>query len=156
MTNQRHDPIQAATGTLERFMRAMFTQLITALARSTRTEDLSVNETAALHQIDRLQELRIGDLAEILALPLPTASRVATSLVKKGLIERHENPEDRRVRTLTVAPAGHDLLDRTSRERVNAAVALASSLPGNIFKQVGDAMQTLLNRSLLPTKGDKK
>lgn len=141
---------------LERFMRAMFTQIITALARSLRTQNLSVGEIAALHLIDRDKTLRIGDLAALLDADLPAASRIATRLVDEGLVDRREDPDDRRARLLTLTPAGRELIDRTSRERVKTAVAAAKSMPGAVVDTIGPAMQQLIGLEKGPKKGSKQ
>jgi MarR family transcriptional regulator, organic hydroperoxide resistance regulator len=116
--------------TLERFTRRMFTHLITALAQSLREQDMSVAEIAALHLVDRDRRMSIGDLAVALGSSMPAASRLASGLVDRALLVRNENPKDRRVRLLALSPQGQALIDRTSRERVGAALAAAAGMPG--------------------------
>ena len=72
MKPEPYSPIPSPNAVLERFMRAMFTQIITALARSLRTQNLSVAEIAALHLIDREKMLRVSDL--VTALPVEAVS----------------------------------------------------------------------------------
>jgi DNA-binding MarR family transcriptional regulator len=136
-------------------MRAMFTQIITALARSLRTQDMSVAEIAALHLIDRERTLRISDLAVLLDADLPATSRVASRLVAAGLVDRHEDPDDRRARLLTLTPQGAALIDRTSKERVKTAIATARSMPGAVVDSIGPAMQQLIGLSRKPGKTPK-
>ena len=140
---------------LERFMRAMFTQIITALARSLRTQNLSVAEIAALHLIDRDKTLRVSDLAVLLDADLPAASRIATRLVAQGLVDRREDPDDRRTRLLTLTQQGLALIDRTSKERVQTAIATAKSMPGAVVSTIGPAMQQLIRLSGKPGKTPK-
>jgi DNA-binding MarR family transcriptional regulator len=126
-------------------MRAMFTELITTLARSTRAERLSVSELAALHQLDRLGSARVGDLADLLGTHLPAASRVVSRLVEAGLVERREDPNDRRAKTLTLSKRGRTLIDETSRERVGAATRVAAAMPGTVSSTIGEALQHLID-----------
>lgn len=151
MKNKSANPIPSPGPVLERFMRAMFTQIITALARSLRTQDMSVAEIAALHLIDRERTLRISDLAVLLDADLPATSRVASRLVTAGFIDRREDPDDRRARLLTLTPQGTALIDRTSKERVKTAVATARSMPGVVIETIGPAMQQLIG-----AKGGRK
>jgi DNA-binding MarR family transcriptional regulator len=137
---------------MERFMRAMFTQIITALARSLRTQNLSVAEIAALHLIDREKTLRVSDLAVLLDADLPAASRTASRLVSEGLVDRQEDPDDRRARLLTLTAAGHALIERTSRERVQTAIATARSMPGAVVDTIAPAMQQLIGLGKKPGK----
>jgi DNA-binding MarR family transcriptional regulator len=82
------------------YMMAMSGQLIVALARQLRNEALSLSEYAALHLLRRSGQVRISELAEGLAQPLPAMSRIVSDLVDKGLVERTEDSADRRAKTL--------------------------------------------------------
>jgi DNA-binding MarR family transcriptional regulator len=53
---------------------------------------------------------RASDLAGQLALAKPTVSATVDTLVERGLVERATARDDRRVTTLTVTTAGHDVL----------------------------------------------
>lgn len=68
--------------------------------------DLNLNQWAALSLIFRGGPVGLNGLAEHLALDKSTASRVVDSLVKKGLVERVENPSDRRAIELGTSAAG--------------------------------------------------
>lgn len=132
---------------LDGFMRAMFTQLIATLARSLRLEDLRLSEIAALQLLERDKSLTIGDLARVLEVPMPAASRIAAHLVDKGLVLRQENPQDRRVKDLTLSEQGLTLIARTSRERVHAAVSLVTSLPAPTTQSVLVALHQLIQEA---------
>ncbi|MGB3338206.1 MAG: MarR family transcriptional regulator [Devosia sp.] len=146
MTNARVKEAEA-TLVLDGFMRAMFTQLIATLARSLRLEDLRLSEIAALQLLERDKSLTIGDLARLLEVPMPAASRIATHLVDKGLVLRQENPQDRRVKVLTLSEQGLGLIARTSSERVHAAVSLVSSLPAPTTQTVLVALHQLIQEA---------
>ena len=152
MKKEPTSPVPSASPVLERFMRAMFTQIITALARSLRTQNLSVAEIAALHLIDRDRRLRVSDLAVLLDADLPAASRIASRLVTEGLVDRQEDPDDRRARLLTLTPQGLALIDRTSKERVKTAIATAKSMPGAVVSTIGPAIQQLAGLGSKPKK----
>jgi DNA-binding MarR family transcriptional regulator len=143
--------------TVERFTRRMFTHLITALAQSLREQDMSVAEIAALHLVDRDRRMSVGDLAAALGSPMPAASRIASSLVDRSLLLRSEDPKDRRVRLLALSPDGQALIDRTSRERVSAALAAAAGMPGDAPEVFSGAIAELANREASNRpKGNKK
>lgn len=132
---------------LETFMRAMFTSLLVGLSRSLKDQQLSVTELAALHLIDRHSRLRVGELAGLLDVTLPAASRAVAVLVDQGLILRAEDPADRRSKTLTLADAGSDLLDATSAERVEMAIATAAELPGPVMERIAAVLAVLRSES---------
>jgi DNA-binding MarR family transcriptional regulator len=128
---------------LEQFMRAMFTSLIVGLSRALKEHQLTVAELAALHLIDRHGELRVGDVASLLDIALPAASRVVAVLVDQELVVRDEDPTDRRARVLKLSDTGRDLIDVTSRERVRMAVATAAELPGPVMERIAGALSSL-------------
>jgi DNA-binding MarR family transcriptional regulator len=128
---------------VEQFMRAMFTSLIVGLSRAMKEHQLTVAELAALHLIDRHGELRVGDVASLLDITLPAASRVVAVLVDQELVIRGEDPTDRRARVLRLSETGLALIDATSRERVNMAVATAAELPGPVMERIAAALSSL-------------
>lgn len=145
------DPAGAAV--LEGFMRAMFTDIVVALARSLRELDLNLSEIAALHLLDQKGPLRIGELATALAMPMPAASRLADGLAERGLAVRKESAGDRRARMLTLSPKAAKIIARTSRERVGAAFSAALAMPGAVSETIGAALQALIERQGKPSKG---
>ncbi len=134
---------QPQVNTLEAFMRAMFTSLIVGLSKSLKDQQLSVAELAALHLIDRHTTLRVGDVAKLMDISLPAASRAVTVLTDQGLIVRTEDPNDRRSRTLTLSEHGRDLIDATSAQRVDMAIATAAELPGPVTERIATALAAL-------------
>lgn len=116
MTKRSTDTVTSEQ--MEAFTRAMFTELVTQLARSLNALDISLAEIAVVHLIDQSGEMRVGEIATRLNVPMPTASRIARRLVDAGLVLRREDDQDRRARTLTLSTQGRDLVDETSRERV--------------------------------------
>jgi DNA-binding MarR family transcriptional regulator len=69
---------------------------------------------------------RASQLAGLLALAKPTVSATVDTLVERGLVERSTSRDDRRVTTLTVTSAGHDVLaaaDGAMRARLDDVVA---------------------------------
>lgn len=72
--------------------------------------------------------VRQGALAEALGVEGPSLVRVLDQLVSAGLIERREDPHDRRARTIHLTPDGHAL-----REQVEGVLV---KLRREIFKDV--------------------
>lgn len=81
-------------------------------------------ETSSLLDYDlTLQQLRVfafvygrretptSHVAEALGIKPNVASGIVQRLVERGLVERHEDPDDRRVRLLTVTNRGMALVD---------------------------------------------
>lgn len=117
---------------LERYMRATVTQMLVSMARSLRDDALSLPQLAALHLVDGAGSMRIGEIAAQLLLPMPAASRVVSDLVDRGLFERREDPTDRRAKTVSLSPAGRDLINDISKRRVDEAIGAMAAFEGGI------------------------
>lgn len=121
---------------MEQFTRRMFTRIIAALARTLRDEDLSVVQVAALYLVDDRGSARISDIAEEVGRPLPSVSRQIDDLVRRKLLVREEDPDDRRARVLTLAPRGRSFVERAGAERVRTIQSAIASVSPVFAKQV--------------------
>lgn len=59
-----------------------------------------------------------GDLADPLLGDYPNVTRMLDGLVRRGLVQRRPNPDDRRVVLVTLTMAGRDVLDQTLPELI--------------------------------------
>ncbi len=88
------------------------------LARSL-PADCSSGSAAVLALLGRDGDMRIGRLAELLAVDMSVTSRHVTHLAELGWIDRSPDPTDRRSRILRLTPEGRrrlaELSDRTAR-----------------------------------------
>lgn len=62
-----------------------------------------------------LPGIRVSELARESDLPMPAVSRILASLEKKGVIERHADPEDRRSTFVYISEKGKQESDRINR-----------------------------------------
>src|SRR4051795_1558868 len=98
---------------------------LTRAARRLRQEagsSLSPAQGAALATIDRHGPLTPSELAARERIQRPTATRVLARLEESGLLERAEDPTDRRSSLVTATDAGRALL-AAQRERKDAFLA---------------------------------
>ncbi len=58
------------------------------------------------------QAVPVSEVAQALAVTLPTASDAVEALVRKGLVSKRTSPQDRRSRALSLTPAGRRLARR--------------------------------------------
>jgi len=74
--------------------------------------DLTFNQVRALMVLEHHgASMPIGQIAGLLGLSLPSAGRNVDRLVKLGLVDRHEQPDDRRVKLVGLTAEGRALLD---------------------------------------------
>ena len=125
---------------VERFTRILFSKVIQRLAVVVSEEHLSFSQVAALHIIDREGIVNVNDISTSLNLSMSATSRMIDELVKKDLIERKEDQENRRAKTLSLTTSGKKFMDTLSIERVKiieeSAQALADKVPLKILKIV--------------------
>lgn len=125
---------------IERFTRILFSKVIQRLAVVVSEEHLSFSQVAALHIVDREGIVNINDISTSLNLSMSATSRMIDELVKKDLIERKEDQENRRAKTLSLTLSGKKFMDTLSIERVKiieeSAQALTDKVPLKILKIV--------------------
>jgi DNA-binding MarR family transcriptional regulator len=81
--------------------------------------DLSLTQLKALAALEAHGEgLSVKDLSERLGLSLAAGSRAVDGLVKRGLVERAEDADDRRVRRVALAARGRRVVERLGAIRV--------------------------------------
>ncbi len=91
--------------------------------------DLSISQFRCLILLGRHTEaLPINELADRLDLTLATAGRNVDRLLVHGLVERREDPQDRRVRLVSLSDAGRTIMTEIDAHHRNALVAFAQSL----------------------------
>jgi DNA-binding MarR family transcriptional regulator len=86
-------------------------------------QELSFSQVAALHQL-RDGAMTVTALAQCTSLSLPAASHLAERLVRRELIGRAENPDNRREKLLTLTDLGRDHLARMDTAFSDTYVAL--------------------------------
>ena len=69
--------------------------------------ELTIQQIRAFAFIFAQQETPVSRVAEALDIRPNVATGITQRLVDRGLIDRRENPEDRRIRLLTPTAAGH-------------------------------------------------
>jgi DNA-binding MarR family transcriptional regulator len=90
--------------------------------RRHRTRGLSVPQFRTLVLLNRYPTASLSVVAENLGAALPTASRMVSGLVRKGLVARRAHPTDRRQASLVLTPKGRAALN-TARRATQEGVA---------------------------------
>jgi DNA-binding MarR family transcriptional regulator len=114
---------------VEKLTRRMFTRIISSLSRTLQEEELSVAQVAALYLLDERGTMRVGDVAAELGRAAPATSKMVDDLVENGLVDRKEDPTDRRARILSLSQKGSRFIARTGEARVKTILEAARELP---------------------------
>ena len=106
-------------------------------------------------QMKALVELQARDeelhtvtaLADELGISAASASRAADGMVRKKLVTRVEDPNDRRVKRLTLTAKGQRLADRIISARLASLEEFTSSLEADERRKLESALDALMERS---------
>ena len=93
------------------------------------TVDLTMPQLKALLLADSSAGVSHGEIARGLGVGLSTVTGIVDRMVEHGLVERHTDPDDRRLSRVCITPRGTDLLDglwASRRERLGQALAALS------------------------------
>jgi DNA-binding MarR family transcriptional regulator len=88
----------------------------------------------------------LQELAESLGASMPSLSRAVDGLVRKGLVTRSEDPDDRRRRRVALTPAGREITDRFFQSRAVGVIEFVSGLTAKQRTSLDAAIGTLLDR----------
>jgi DNA-binding MarR family transcriptional regulator len=104
---------------------------------------ISVSQCHALEALGRAGELTMSALASQMQLSVSTVTRVVDQLVARGLAQRGEDAEDRRVCCVEPTPEGRELLGRISAELLEGETAILAKLPAEHRESVIHALEEL-------------
>jgi DNA-binding MarR family transcriptional regulator len=105
-------------------------------------------QSVTLHQLEALSlldhgGLRMSELARELDISEPASTALADRLVKGGLVERHADPDDRRIVRLELSSNGRDLMSRWDSHRRRTMMATFEVLSDRQLAALIDILETL-------------
>ena len=122
---------------------AMSSRLVVAMAKSLRTEQLSLSELGAIHYLGGSGPSRVNVVADAIGPGLPAMSRIATGLLQRGLVERTIDPADGRAKLLTLSPAGHVMLHELGQQLVIEVGAALQQIEGGVSDHLRPVFEVL-------------
>jgi len=102
--------------------------------------DLSPTQVNALMRLHHGKECGVSEIATHLGITNAAASQMVERLVKAGLLYRMEEPLDRRVKTLSLTPAGRDLVERSVDARKCWMESLTEELSSDQQENIAQAL----------------
>jgi DNA-binding MarR family transcriptional regulator len=93
---------------------------ISRIARQLRqaTDDvLTPSQMSALAVIEARVSMKLSELAAIERVSAPTITKIVEALVVGGLVERHDDPNDRRACLVSLSPVGKKQMKQLRLER---------------------------------------
>jgi DNA-binding MarR family transcriptional regulator len=109
--------------------RAIWRDLVIGFAAQLGELGLGFTQLAALYALADGGTMTVADLADVLGRSPSAVSRLADGLVQRQLVERQQDVEDRRQRTLALTGRGQALLGLVDRARAEEFLAIVRPLP---------------------------
>ena len=97
---------------------------------------------------------RMSDIAGRLGVEMPSATTMIGRLVAKGLVERMQDPGDRRAVVCSLTPAGRDAVEKFWSLRAARTEALAAALTTEELEIVVPAMEIMADAVRRPGFAD--
>ncbi len=107
--------------------------------------DLSFSQMTALHFLRASGANSVTRISECTYLSLPAASHLVERLVRRGLAQRVENPDNRREKLVSLTEAGREVLSQMDSGFVGAYEATFARLRPEILHAATSALQVVLN-----------
>jgi DNA-binding MarR family transcriptional regulator len=108
--------------------------------------ELSFSQMKALHYVHGEDGLSVKALGEQLGLSLAAMSRAADELVQRGLMDRTEDPADRRIKRLSLTEKGHELVLKMREVRMAGFEQFVAKLSPKEHALLAKALEPILAR----------
>jgi DNA-binding MarR family transcriptional regulator len=109
--------------------------------------DLSFTQTKMFMGFTgREQPRSIGSIGEELGISLPAASRAIDGLLKRGLVTRTEDPDDRRTKLIALTEQGRAITRRLLELRVAGIQDFIDSLDPDDRRRLAEVLEPIIAR----------
>jgi DNA-binding MarR family transcriptional regulator len=120
--------------------------------------DLSMTQARTLFTVAQAgRPLAINEVASSIGLSVAAAGRTVDQLVRLGVLERHESPDDRRVKLVAVTARGFDVVDTQMEHKRRALRVVADRLHPDHAERLDEVLgQILASDALRATETEKE
>jgi DNA-binding MarR family transcriptional regulator len=112
-----------------------------------REKGLSRSMIGTLFYLSHRHHTGVNDLSEHLGVSSAAASQMLERLVEEGLIQRIEDPEDRRMKKITLTDSGYQVMKESVSARINWFKALIEEFSDEEKKQIGSALELMIDKA---------
>ena len=109
---------------------------------------LSMSQLSTLFRLHHAEECGVTDIGEHLGITNAAASQMVDRLVGDGLLERSEDPDDRRAKIITLTPKGSNLIQDSINSRRRWMEALTNNLTYDEQEAISAALTKLTDAAL--------
>lgn len=119
-----------------------------ALLEAVGALELTLTQIKLLHHLEEAERpLTLKESAELVSISLPAASRTVDDLVRRGFAERREDPEDRRMKRVSITGEGRAVIRRLNAARLSGLREFTETLTGDERGALSAALSKLLERA---------
>lgn len=122
-----------------------------------RDKGLSRSMIGTLFHLGHRNHAGVTDLGEHLGVSSAAASQMLEHLVEEGLIQRSEDPDDRRMKKITLTEQGYQVMKDSVSARLGWLEELTKSFSDEEKDQITAAMVLIINKAKqidTPKKGE--
>jgi len=130
------------------FGKALWRELVIGFAAQLGELRLGFTQLAALYVVADGGTTTIADLADTINRSPSATSRLVDGLVRRRLLERREEPDDRRMKSVWLTERGRALLGLIDRARADQFLAVVRPLPANERAIVAMGVAALATRAV--------
>ncbi|WP_132993006.1 MarR family winged helix-turn-helix transcriptional regulator [Gordonia zhaorongruii] len=146
------ESVRSTSSVLLRFLEHIAEQHLCSTADNLAATDLTLSQLRMLLVLHHGDEpMSVNALAEAVGLSLAAAGRGADRLVGLELVDRREDPADRRVKRLSLTDQGQALLDDQFALKADDLTSCVASLPETSRTRLRDTLTDTLTH-LSPEK----
>jgi DNA-binding MarR family transcriptional regulator len=129
--------------TIRQFLDFAMHQSMRERAHFAKATGLSMPQFGILMQLHYRKDCGISDVSERFDITNAAASQLVDKLVQSRLIQREEDPNDRRAKLLNLTEKGRQFLQQGIEERYRWVDALAAKLTPEERAKVAEALQIM-------------
>jgi DNA-binding MarR family transcriptional regulator len=128
--------------------RALWRDLVIGFASQLAGLRLGFTQLAGLYVLADGGTITVADLADAIGRSASATSRLVDGLVRRGLVDRQPEHEDRRQRSLRLTSEGQALLAMVDRARADQFLAIVRPLPPAERALIAMGVAALSNRAI--------
>ncbi|GER78547.1 MAG: hypothetical protein JETCAE02_20570 [Anaerolineaceae bacterium] len=113
-------------------------------ARYVKSLGFSMPQFFLLMRVYYKKQCGISDLSEHMEITAAAASQTVDKLVQLGLLDRAEDPNDRRAKQVTLSASGRELIEKSIAERFRWVDALENSLSAEQKTKIRESLTILM------------
>ncbi len=128
---------------MQRLHGVVSSRMMRDVADQMQEEELSFSMVATLFHLRHAGQLTVTSLAAQTRLSLPATSHLVERLVRRGLVERTENPTNRREKCVALTARGHQHLHDMQARTVAAYTTALDGVPEALLQDAERALAAL-------------